>query len=171
MNTNTTIPTRLFEELVAAVRAADNLGSCCLHSSTHDAPAFQSMRRFTAQAMHSLRQLDSMKVHGPTWKHDCDKCQYITSTFAPDGGRNDWYYCDQVGLGDTVVCRRSEKHSDYSSYPAIIIKSVADCTAEDSCGRKALVPELMIAKAVYELWQNRQSAKQIAEAMGREHAD
>jgi hypothetical protein len=35
MTTNTTIPTRLFEELVAAVRSAENLSNCCLHRSTH----------------------------------------------------------------------------------------------------------------------------------------
>lgn len=171
MNTNTTIPTRLFEELVAAVRAADNLGGCCLHESTHKAPAFGAMRRFTAQAMHSLSKLDSMKREGPTWAHTCEKCEYITSTFNSEGGRHDWYYCEQAGMGDTILCRKSDEGSDYSSYPMIIIKSVADCTAEDSCGRRALVPELLIAKAVYEMWQHRQSARQIAQAMGgQEHA-
>lgn len=171
MTTNITIPTRLFEELVAAVRSADHLGSCCLHESTIDSPAFGFMRRMTAQAMHSLRQLESMKREGPTFKHDCDKCEYIASTFNHAGERHDWYYCDQPGLGDTVVCRRSDDHSDYSSYPGVLLKSMADCTAEDSCGRRAMVTEMILAKSILAMWHQRQSARQIAQAMasGNEH--
>jgi hypothetical protein len=131
------------------------------------------MRRFVAQAMHSLRQLDSMKQDGPTHTHDCDKCEYIASTFNHAGERHDWYYCDQPGLGDTVLCRRSSEGSDYSSYPGVLLKSMGDTIATDNCGRRAMVTDMILAKSILAMWHQRQSAKLIAEGMaasaGKEH--
>lgn len=168
---NRTIPESLFLALVASAKATEHLGGCCLHESTHASPAFGQARRLAVQAMHEVRKLDDMRTNGPAFKHWCDKCEYITSTFAPDGQRHDWYYCDQAGLGDTVVCRKSNEPSDYSSYPAVIIKNIADCTAEDSCGRRALVPELMLAMTIYGIWQRKRSVAQVGTALAAEEQE
>ena len=44
------------------------------------------------------------------YSHDCDDCKPLGQF-----GEADLYYCDQQGIGPTVIARHSSIHSDYSS--------------------------------------------------------
>lgn len=99
--------------------------------------------------------------------HDCPKCTFVLSSYAPDATRADmkvidWYVCSHDLLGGSVVGRVSSKTGDYWSRPVDLVDDDRYLVAswEETC---AVPPMVLMARAVLLMHRDRQRKRREAE--------
>lgn len=95
----------------------------------------------------------------PQYKHDCERCVYVLSTWEP-GESLDWYvhpmpWRPDFQSGGTVVARRSDEGSDYWAMPIDMIEDDDYLIVRNVDNKHAALGMVMLARTVLAFYRNR----------------